>query len=399
MDNLLTNQSDNSPPESSINSYVPENFKSAIKDIAERTFAKKLIVDQQKGPFKTISAAIEAAVGKTIIRVNRGLYMERLVITKPDIKIEPFSKESSNELILLSEEASTIEIDIPSGGRFEISNFKVGHNAKKEEKGVLDDEDKSNVISALIDTNAEEMFTYDDNDSKGWVSNNLNVIRPSMVCLVKVLNGSLMMKACGLSLNFLKRSTDYVIPAVVVLGTSSSAVFKQTTIRGNHMHKTLGVYVQDASCVLEECIITNQLVGGVFLNCTNSRKRNLITKISHCIFEENSGPYVEMVGLGNKSIIENNMMKGDLKVIGIKAGVGTCPRIFNNEIREMSTAIHVVSADAMINRNRVLRCIQGIVACTFDTMINKSKIKLNDISRCTKVGVHISGKNNFTVVT
>ena len=290
----------------SLNSFgeINPHLKSAIKKLAEASFEKKLVVDAVNGPYFTISSAIEAAEGKTTILVNRGLYIERIRITKPDIKIVPFNKEASNELIILNDEGPTIDIDIPDNGRCEITNFKVTHSAKVEEvEDIKKEGQKLNMISALIGNDDGEVPIDDENDSNGWTSSQIDTSRENMVCLVRIRGGRLSMKDCVLSLGFLKRSTEYSIPAVIVRGSKSEGTLKNCFIRGNHMHPTLGIYVENADCFVENCVINNHLAGGIFLN--NSFDQNLV-KVSRCKFYDNKGPYVEIIGRNNFALIENN---------------------------------------------------------------------------------------------
>ena len=83
---------------------------------------------------------------------------------------------------------------------------------------------------------------------------------------------------------------------------------------------------------------------------------------------------------------------------GIRIGIGSRPRIFNNEIREMKMGIEVVSADPLIVRNKIFRCIEGLVTKTFQEYVCTAKVKLNDITRCNEVGIRITGKNNQSII-
>ena len=60
----------------------------------------------------------------------------------------------------------------------------------------------------------------------------------------------------------------------------------------------------------------------------------------------------------------------------------------------MKMGIEIVSADPLIVRNKIFRCVEGLVSKTFQNYICKAKVKLNDISRCADVGVRITGRNN-----
>lgn len=89
-------------------------------------------VNQKDGPFYTISSAIEAAGPNSTIYIHSGLYSEKLVITTPGLKLVPKSRSEQNDIILLNGDGASILIDIPDGGKCEISNFKIANTAKSD---------------------------------------------------------------------------------------------------------------------------------------------------------------------------------------------------------------------------------------------------------------------------
>jgi parallel beta-helix repeat protein len=105
--------------------------------------------------------------------------------------------------------------------------------------------------------------------------------------------------------------------------------------------------------------------------------------------------------LKNKCLIEENIIQGsgvNSTEDGIKIGLGSRPRIFNNQITKVAHGIYTVSCDATIIRNYITNCKTGIVSKTFDSYISETKIKLNMIKNCEENGILVSGKNNNTII-
>lgn len=89
-------------------------------------------VNPKEGPFYTISSAIEVATPNSTIFIHSGLYSEQLTITTPGLKLVPKSRSEQNDIILLNGDGASILIDIPDGGKCEISNFKIANTAKSD---------------------------------------------------------------------------------------------------------------------------------------------------------------------------------------------------------------------------------------------------------------------------
>lgn len=374
------------------NTDAPElKLRKIFRTLTKKTIPyQTLLVSEKNSPFKTISSAIKAAKGPTIILVDSGLYNERLRIKKPDLKIMPSNNSQISDIILLNSYSSSIEISIPNGGKCEIINFKITHTAKNDEAEEKQKE-KQKLVNAFVGMKSE-FLNYDNNDARGWKSNTL-AFDDGVPALVRVSEGNLIMKDCMLSLNFLQKSTDFVIPSVII-EKGSQGVFHNCTIRGNLLNPSLGFYVKDSNCIIEECRINNNSEGGVIYN---GREKNIMM-INKTNFYANKHFHVEITGLGNKTFMEKNFMQGDGTSSGIRIGIGTMPKIFNNDIRDMAIGIEIVSSDAFIIKNKITGCDEGVFSKTFDGLINQSKIKLNEISDNQRNGVRVSGENNKSVV-
>jgi parallel beta-helix repeat protein len=134
--------------------------------------------------------------------------------------------------------------------------------------------------------------------------------------------------------------------------------------------------------------------GGVVIDADQKS----IVIIAKTKFYGNDGAHIEITGLKNKCLIEDNFFQGDSRGFGINIGIGSRPRIFNNEIRDMMTGINIVSADAIIIKNKISGCFNGLTSKTYDGYINETRIKLNTIEENLENGIVVTGKNNSTTV-
>lgn len=196
-----------------------------------------------------------------------------------------------------------------------------------------------------------------------------------------------------MSLNFLQKSTDFIIPSVIV-EKGSQGIFNNCTVRGNLLNPSVGFYVKDGSCIIEECRINNNSEGGVVFD----GGENNVMIINKTNFFANKEFHIEITGDGNKTFLERNFIQGDSTGSGVKIGVATKPKIFNNEIRDLEYGIEIVSSDPFIIKNKIIGCNEGIYSKTFDDFINEAKIKLNEIMESQFNGVRISGENNYTTL-
>lgn len=196
-----------------------------------------------------------------------------------------------------------------------------------------------------------------------------------------------------MSLNFLQKSTDFVIPSVIV-EKGSQGIFNNCTILGNLLNPSLGFYIKESNCIIEECRIRNNSEGGVIFD---GGEKNVMM-LNKSDFSMNRGFHVEITGNGNKSFLERNTFQGDGTSTGIKIGIGTKPKIFNNQIRDMEFGIEIVSSDAFIIKNKITGCNEGVYSKTFDGLLCQAKLKLNEITENQENGVRICGVNNNTIV-
>lgn len=64
----------------------------------------------------------------------------------------------------------------------------------------------------------------------------------------------------------------------------------------------------------------------------------------------------------------------------------------------MDTGVNLVSADAIVIKNKICGCRNGVVSKTYDSFINESRIKLNTIEDNIENGILVTGKSNHTSI-
>lgn len=180
---------------------TPEvKLKKIFRTISRKTLIyKELMVSEKNGPFRTISAALRAVEGPTIILVESGLYNERIRIRKPDVKIMPSNASNISDVIILNSYSSSIEVDIPQGAKCEIINLKITHTAKNDEMEEKQKE-KKKLVSAFMGMKGE-FLNFDEDDPRSWKSGTIGV-SDDTPSLVRVKSGSLIMKVTAIELKY-----------------------------------------------------------------------------------------------------------------------------------------------------------------------------------------------------
>ena len=75
------------------------------------------------GVVQSISGAIASASSNTVIKITGEIYTEELIITKPNLTLEP--KSEAHEVILIQNENPCIVIDVGEGNFCTINNIKM----------------------------------------------------------------------------------------------------------------------------------------------------------------------------------------------------------------------------------------------------------------------------------
>ncbi len=75
-----------------------------------KKMVKKIIVDMENGPIRTLEEAIDLAEEGTIIKLCEGVYTCNVKITKPGLKIEP--REKDKPVYLLGNDGPVIKVEL-----------------------------------------------------------------------------------------------------------------------------------------------------------------------------------------------------------------------------------------------------------------------------------------------
>ena len=106
-----------------------------------------------------------------------------------------------------------------------------------------------------------------------------------------------------LSLNFLQKNVDFAMPAVI-MEKGTQGVFNNCFVKGNPLNTTIGFAIKDADCLIDTCKIVSHSKGGILVD--GERKQKVI--ISNSKFFDNGVSHIEITGLKNKCLIENNSL-------------------------------------------------------------------------------------------
>ena len=90
--NRSSSQPQKDPEEEPLLSHKKAKGDAMLSPGYTKKFAKKIIVDMDNGPVKSLEEAIAKADEGTIIKLTEGVYTCNVSITKPGIKIEPREK-------------------------------------------------------------------------------------------------------------------------------------------------------------------------------------------------------------------------------------------------------------------------------------------------------------------
>lgn len=180
--------------------------------------------------------------------------------------------------------------------------------------------------------------------------------------------------------------------------------------------------VRNADCFIEDCKITSHLEGGILVHI-NEEDPNItarsgkdksklkvptvddisMVRITKCQFFENKRFAIQVTGIKNMTVIEDNLIKGtksefELESCGIHIGVGSSPKLFNNIVKNYTMGIRLISCDGLVFKNSISECQTGIKSVTYRGLLAESKIKLNDIRENLGCGIVISGERNHSTV-
>lgn len=371
--------------------------------------------------YKTIQSAINVAKGKTIIKIDKGIYRETIQIkSKKDIELT--SLDPKEPAIILSENSPCISIyclEVPDV--IKIVNLKFIHRGIRDDLAtgggdILTSDffawhnvDMNNKENLFIYKNAKEIDKLEINytlDVK--IIENIFEDNHGNFSAISILKGTVFIMSCQISLGFLTTETRNVLPAVYV--ENSNAIIENTMIKGNKDYLTIGIFSHNAQMKINECKILRHRCGGI-VSVVDERNTVNITK---CHFLGNAGcgiSIMSMAGLaalkeksaGVKNALEINI---EQNLIELNMGVGLIlKKCFNASVignkfnSNLLNGAVLTDCDGFVMMNEFLKNKGSglIVEAVEET--NGCKIFKNIIIENYKNGIDIRGENNTALIS
>ena len=264
---LMTNPSLPERTKTNDKNHEERNEDSSIDIFGSDNDESRVINEIIVGPereYKTIQSAIDAAKGKTIIKVEGGIYRETIVIkAKKDIELTSY--DDNDQAIILSENSPCISIyclEVPDV--IKIVNLKFIHRGVRDDLNtgggdILTSEffawhaaQLNNKENFFIYKNAAEIEKLEVNytlDVK--IIENIFEDNHGNFSAISILKGTVFIMNCQISLAFLTTETRNVLPAIYI--ENSNGIIENSLIKGNKDYLTVGIFSHNAQMKINEC--------------------------------------------------------------------------------------------------------------------------------------------------
>ena len=275
-----------------------------IKEVDFNEWKNEIHVDKkgEKGAYKTIQAAIDAATPKTKIVIHPGIYREHLIIDKKsDIEIRSLDPEMP--AILMASNSPCILIkNMLEGQAVKLGYLRIVHRGMRE---VTDN--NSNIYEEMKELNeqADKLSNdiYNHLQGQNWIYSNvcqlenfdtnysldISAIEGIMtdnrgvVTAISIFNSTVMLINTQITLGFLTTETTKTIPGIYC---ERAVLFMESVmVRGNPEFLTCGLLAYETSIKITNSRMVKHKSGG-FLASINPSNQIIITK---CQFLENTG--------------------------------------------------------------------------------------------------------------
>lgn len=322
--------------------------------------------------YPTIQEAINAAEENTLIKVDEGLYRENLVITKPNIFLEP---KKTSEVYLVGKNGPTILVDIPveGGNTVNIQGFKITN------KGIR-------KVSSTQNTNVSEYNLSQYRDVLRMAADTEK--SPEAECLIYVKRGMLSIYDCHFTCNlFFKTSGKFV--SCVYAAANAQCMINECHFKGSTTCVTNGITSFEGNVSVRNSDFRGFLGSGVTYVMT---PRNIgsvtLCKVSECY-------------LGVCLLRQNSRTKvSDCQItscdIGCLVGCGGDLLITKSEINLNRLGIKVIAGDPQICDNTICHNKRNGIEVVSDGLLTEAKLSKNLIHDNEKYGVKFTGHNNMS---
>lgn len=371
--------------------------------------------------YKTIQSAIDAAKGKTIIKVEAGIYRETIQIkAKKDIELTSY--DTNDQAIILSENSPCISIyclEVPDV--IKIVNLKFIHRGVRDDLNtgtgdILTSEffawhaaQLNNKENFFIYKNASEIEKLEVNytlDVK--IIENIFEDNHGNFSAISILKGTVFIMNCQISLAFLTTETRNVLPAIYI--ENSNGIIENSLIKGNKDYLTVGIFSHNAQMKINECKIFRHRCGGI-IGVVDERNTVNITK---CHLLGNSGCGISIMSMAGKSALKEKSqgIKNTLEInieqnlLELNLGMGLIlKKCFNASVignkfnSNLLNGAILTDCDGFIMMNEFVKNKgTGLIIEAVEES-NECKIFKNIVVENYKNGIEILGDHNTTLIS
>lgn len=389
-------------------SYLDEqlSFDSGGDSQADRQiYELGVVVDPESGTYPTIQEAIDKAESKVdkqaIIKINSGLYKERVIIKDKSITL--MCNDTNSEVYVSGETGQTIIIDNDPKYKVIIEGIHLST------KGTNSSKDDPVVKTRSPPQNKNEDSQNDSLDeskiSQCYEDYKETTVEWPTCCIVYLVRGRLELRDCFINLNLMVKNckTDIISLA---MGEDTSAILTKCELRGKIDANCLGIYSDKANLTLNDCLLRDYKKGAVMLNC----KSDNVHCLMKCQVRFNKRFGVMLVGENKDTVVEGCKIERN-ECPGIKVMAANKAIIRENEICINTEGIKVKSADPVINNNIIENNYRSGVSTSsvkvrtgtsspmkgeVVTLQLTPRITNNEIKNNKEHGIYCYGANNYS---
>lgn len=304
-----------------------------------------LNVDPEAGNLHTIQAAIdlvqEGEKEQAPIRVNSGLYREKIVIQDKSVRIS--WKDKNSEVYISGDNGSTIYIDNGNEHVVTLVGLKLSFRGTTPT-----DPRKDRGFSA----DSKPNHSHADSMDGSMLSDCFNIYESSKVdeysdCIIMLKRGRLIMDQCQVNLNLMVKNFENSVTNIAAF-EDSILMMTNCEIRGKMDMDCLGMYSDKANIKLEDVTFRDFKNGAIVVN-SKPLNRVLMAKC-HITFNKTVG--LLLMGNNKETFIEECKIERN-ECPGIYILPANKATIRENTIKINTHGIKIKSADPIILRNKI----------------------------------------------
>lgn len=209
--------------------------------------------------------------------------------------------------------------------------------------------------------------------------------------MIFVKNGGVILRGCLMTLNFVMKCNQEVL-TMITLCKGTNSMIANCEIKGNLSFPTIGIVINNATCVIKETVVDGFSKGGILMWLEHEDVCKIFaSRVKNC---KNVG--IQIMGHSQSPLIEHCFIEEN-SGSGIQICTANSCQIKKSKIQNNSDGIECISCDPLIFKNIISKNNQnGIVTRAVEDLICQPKIQLNEISSNRSNGIYCYGFNNMT---